>query len=110
MGLKPTIAGILGLLVAFSGCTWGVLPPRPDYEQQEPGTACAGLCSVLVEHECPGWRGNPGPDERFGTADDVGCEDQCLRSVGLASWMLDKASCGAAARNCAEIDSCMSED
>lgn len=100
---KAVIAGATFLFLACSTIC------RPDYPEMEPEAACGGLCSVLAENGCGGWLGNPGPDETFGTADDVPCEVQCLESVRLAPWMLDKASCGAASSSCEQVQSCMEE-
>jgi hypothetical protein len=94
-------AGTTCLVVAFCGST--VL----TYQHLESGPACDGLCGTLGRYGCPGAQGNPGPDERYGTDDDVSCPEQCRRSVTEAPWMLDYASCGAAAASCAEIDRCM---
>lgn len=98
---------LLWSIAGLIRCTVHEIKPDPN---PEPESACEGLCSVLEENHCPGYRGSPGVDEQFETADDVGCREQCEKSVVLAPWMLDKAACGSVATDCEGVDKCMEKN
>jgi hypothetical protein len=93
-------------------CSRCTIQPTPepvdpsDYPMLDASEACARLCENLEKHDCQGKMGSPGPDERFGTGDDVSCHETCVMSVSSVPWMLDKARCGAVADRCEEIDNC----
>lgn len=80
------------------------LPVRPD----DPSTPddCEAMCVNLERLRCPGWRGSPGTDEIFGTADDIPCADVCRRVVTAGLGVSLYQRCVAKARDCAVVARC----
>ena len=99
---------LLFLVSVLFNCTVTPIPPndQTDYPQYDVVEACNRLCANLELHDCPAKIGAPGPDEEFGTIDDVACRPQCEKSVSALPWMLGKARCGAVANDCEAIEAC----
>jgi hypothetical protein len=70
---------------------------------------CSEACATLRQLHCPGERGSPGKDERYGTADDVSCERVCadleLAAKEAPGFSLHPA-CISAASSCAQVNQC----
>lgn len=96
-------AVFLALLVyVFSSCT----PIKQIIVTPSPGelSDCAKACDNMARLECPGWKGNHGPDKTFGTADDISCAAVCER-VTIAGIRLSQ-KCVARAATCDEAEQC----
>lgn len=79
------------------------MPPVPP----DAGTIedCQDACDNLQRLQCPGWQGSPGPDEIFGTADDMSCVAVCEDIVADPAMTLFQL-CTAAANSCDEVEAC----
>jgi hypothetical protein len=98
----------LELVFCARGCT--ITPFVPSEDTGDWGDAgspddCSAACDNLSELGCEGAEGSPGPDEEFGTADDVACAEVC-RSVMEEGEVTMHPSCVAAATSCDEADAC----
>ena len=99
------------LLLQFfciGGCT--ITPFIPTEDTDDWGDAgspddCESACDNLSKLGCEGAEGSPGPDEEFGTEDDVACAEVC-RSVMEEGEVTMHPSCVAAATSCDEADAC----
>ncbi len=103
---------MIGCLVWFSGaiiggCGGSFIPPGPPVPP-DAGTVddCDDACDNLAWLSCPGWEGSPGPDEVFGTIDDVSCAEVCRVIVGGDSTATLHQVCTAAAATCEAVDQC----
>jgi len=99
------IIAALILCLVFSwatGCSFIGPPVGPP--DSDPGD-CAAACKNLAMQGCPGWRGSPGQDERWGTQDDVSCIDVCLTLLQEPTATL-YPKCTAQAKTCAEVELC----
>lgn len=97
------------MLITLTKCTIQPVPEpndQNDASELDAEEACSLLCINLERFDCPGKDGSPGPDEQYGTADDVPCAEQCVKTVSIVPWMLDKARCGAKAKGCDELEAC----
>jgi hypothetical protein len=60
----------------------------------------------MAEMKCPGWEGSPGPDEVFGTEDDIPCVEVCIGIVEADPTTTLFPLCTAKAESCDEVDEC----
>lgn len=107
------MARLIALCAVLSGCAAlsdVVYPPGPPVPQ-DAGTAgeCAAACDNLARMQCPGWQGSPGPDEAYGTVDDVACATACVDIVTSDPTMTLHQRCTAAATSCEGVDACFGE-
>lgn len=98
--MKMAIAAPTCLFLA--SCITTVQPsdqiPIPD--------ACTRMCATMADEQCDGWQGSPGEDERFGTKDDVPCNEACEQVVSADPTMEESVQCGASAESCSAIENC----
>ena len=78
--------------------------PEPIDTGEEP-TACEMACDNIRLIGCAGADGSPGPDEQFGTGDDVSCADVCEDIMSKGDFSIEP-ECVSAARACEDVDSC----
>jgi hypothetical protein len=110
----------LWLLWAALSC---VIPPIPQDPSDEPVTptgphcssvipeCCAAACANLERLSCPGREGSPGPDDVFGTPDDVSCTRTCAGVSAEADLGVDlNLDCVAVAETCAAAEACQDVD
>lgn len=71
----------------------------------DPMTPCEAACENLRLIGCPGAEGSPGPDEMFGTQDDVPCADVCQEVENLGRFSLNP-ECISTAETCEQVDAC----
>ena len=81
----------------LSGC--GAVGPAGDPDN------CEAACERLAELQCDGWRGSPGRDREWGTADDADCETICRDVVKTGIPMNQK--CVARVATCEELGGCL---
>lgn len=81
--------------------------PRPIEKREhiEDLNGCAAACDNLGKMQCDGWEGSPGPDEVYGTPDDVGCAQACRDIVGATSITLNTV-CISRSRSCTQAALC----
>ena len=105
------VTGFLGIIVVtilllisiLQGC--GPVPDLPDpFEDRSEVEYCGAACGNLQWLGCDGWKGSPGPDERFGTDDDVSCEDVCRTVPEVLS-----PKCVSLATDCKGANDCSNE-
>jgi hypothetical protein len=100
--LFAALVAITGLVTAtVSGC--GPVHHVIDPNAGDPDD-CKAACDNMQSMDCPGWKGNAGPDEVFFTDDDISCEEICIR-VTNAGIGLEQA-CVAAAVSCEAMERC----
>ncbi len=82
------------------------IEPGPPHDP-EAGSVddCPAACDNLAVMQCPGWEGSPGPDEVYGTEDDVPCLEVCEDFVEFSNMTLYPA-CTAKATSCEEALEC----
>lgn len=66
---------------------------------------CAAACSNLRSLGCDGSQGHAGPDQQFGTLDDVSCEDACHDILSARVLPVDP-QCLSTAGSCEAADEC----
>lgn len=91
-------------LALVVGCHLFPAPKRPTVEGD-----CTTACENLTRLECPGHEGSPGPDEIYGTPDDVSCDQACTDIVQADPVVTLNQSCVSGAASCAAADACMAE-
>jgi hypothetical protein len=87
-------------VMMFNGCT-----PEPDWDDSGTPDDCEAACERIEELGCEGAEGSPGPDEEYGTEDDVPCVEVC-RNVMVEGGVSLHPACVAAADNCNAVDAC----
>lgn len=91
---------------------WGCIPmqPKPDPDTPDPHIYvrqdCMRACQVLTRYQCAGNQGSPGPDELWGTADDVGCAQACVEIVTSDPTVTLNEMCVAEAQSCEAVERC----
>lgn len=70
---------------------------------------CAPACATMERLQCPGFRGSPGPDEEFGTSDDVACARACVELVNADPTFTLAQRCIAQATSCEAADRCLAD-
>lgn len=66
---------------------------------------CDEACDNMRRMQCPGWEGNAGLDEQWGTDDDITCEEICIAISSEPGFTL-YPECTAQALSCEDIDNC----
>lgn len=99
--MKIFLILLLGMLVV-SACSIG---PNDDWEDGGSPDDCHAACDNLAKLGCPGAEGSPGPDEEYGTQDDVSCAEVCQNVMEEGGISMHPA-CVASADNCSEADEC----
>jgi hypothetical protein len=85
-------------LLLLIGCgPYVYIPPGA-----EDPALCEPACEVLERYKVEGWDGSPGPDEVFGTADDVPCAQVCRETIRAGYPFQVKCLSGAGSRGEAE--------
>jgi len=91
----------------FSGCR--LLYPEPDPPSVTPANGgsgdCRAACDNLARLGCDGAEGSPGPDDVYGTADDVPCTAVC-EDITTDDTVTLYQRCTAAALSCEAVDRC----
>ena len=93
------------IAIFILGCTINPIPVTPDPIDDKP-EACEAACQNLASMKCPGWKGSPGEDEIFGTADDVSCTKTCTEIVNSDPTVTLHQECVAKAGSCLSADQC----
>lgn len=96
------------IVIMLASC-W--ITPRPvtPLDADVP-TACEAACKNLKRLDCPGWKGTPGIDEKFGTQDDVSCFSACVDIVDSDPTVTLNQVCVANSDSCKKVDECFSEN
>lgn len=91
-----------------SCCCQRIIHPIGPPEPTDAGTLedCGPACENLARLQCPGWRGSPGADEIWGTADDYSCETACRNIMYADDTATLFPICTAAAQTCEEVEKC----
>lgn len=96
--------------MVWSGCgpVFPVLDPPGPPEPEDAGTIddCGPACKNLERLQCPGWRGSPGADEIWGTADDYSCETACRNIMYQDPTATLYPICTAQAESCEAVEWC----
>ena len=94
------------LLVWFvvAACT-PPLPPEPPPAPERDGS-CDAACDNLARLQCHGHEGSPGPDEAYGTDDDMPCAVACRKIILADEHATLYQACVAAADSCESADEC----
>jgi hypothetical protein len=100
LALGFVLAFLVGMS-ALAGC--GAVAPADTVDESE---YCPVACAKLEQFRCPDTsRGiAPGPDELYGTPDDVPCEQVCIDLEKAGADLFTK--CISEANNCNEITAC----
>lgn len=64
---------------------------------------CEAACDRMAQLGCRGAAGSPGPDQAYGTADDVACPVVCVELERISPLNLP---CIANAVSCGEVNAC----
>lgn len=94
----------IALLILLMGCHLFPEPNQPTVEGD-----CTSACATLARLDCPGHEGSPGPDETFGTPDDVSCAQACTDIVRADPVVSLAQTCVTGARSCDAADACLAE-
>lgn len=102
----------LAAMLWTSGCNRPLTPdnraPSCDGTIAE---CCARACENLAVHECPGYRGSPGADDVYDTADDIGCRETCEYAASRTDLGIDmNLDCVARADSCGAVEKCPTEN
>jgi hypothetical protein len=83
--------------------------PAPLPAPIEPERTCREACANMARLGCEGWKGSPGEDERWMTADDVPCWRVCetveIEAIDARGLSL-RPECVSAAATCRTADEC----
>lgn len=98
---------IIALCVTFFIMGCGAIFPVDPVTELDSGTPddCPAACENLKRLQCEGWQGSPGPDEQFGTEDDLSCERVCLGVMSEPTATLFPI-CTAKAADCEAVELC----
>jgi hypothetical protein len=88
------------LAVAMFGCE-----SEPDWDDSGTPDDCEAACERIEELGCDGAEGSPGPDEEYGTKDDVPCVEVC-RNVMIEGGVSMHPACVSDAESCEAADAC----
>ena len=96
----------LVVALVLVACTW---PPKPE-PMPDPNPAPNDLCSAVCVHEhalgCSAAKGSPGPDDVYGTIDDVPCATACHDQLAADATLEALLVCITRSENCADVDRC----
>ena len=94
------------LLCAFSYTVYGCKPLPPD----DPTDVDAGIvytcetaCARVITLRCDGWNGSAGPDNIYGSEDDLSCLDVCSELIKDFDLHLP---CISESLTCLEVNTC----
>jgi hypothetical protein len=100
---------VLSILTA-AGLAFAVLlfrcsPEHDEWDDSGTPDDCEAACDNLLELGCDGAEGSPGPDEEYGTPDDVPCADVC-REIMTEGGITMHPACVAEAESCEAVEEC----
>ena len=105
VGLFVAVVVLAALLITGCGAIDIVVDTDPVLDTDvDAGGGCRGACSNIAELGCDGAEGSPGPDEVYGTEDDVPCAEVCEETEGAGVSM--ETGCVSAADDCDAVDAC----
>lgn len=100
MTLPRTIATVVLYASLYAACQI----PKPKHI--EPDDPCGASCARAAVLQCVEHTGAAGPDDVYGTADDVPCETACADLLAADPTVEPLLQCTANAHTCAAVDAC----
>lgn len=90
---------LIRALVSCASC------PEGSIQSPAGDPSCVSACDNLIRLGCPGGRGSPGVDERFGSRDDRSCSAVC-RELEREPTFDFPVDCVSRAADCKAADRC----
>lgn len=95
-------AAAFSILMLASRCgSAPVYPDDPDAPED-----CDAACGNMVRLGCEEGDGSPGPDEQFGTEDDVSCVAVCRNAMSGSKGIPVRPICVSKVDACDDVEDC----